>query len=138
VGMGEDFYITNEQEIPQVVASFRKYVENPMLMNIAVTTTSIEIYDISPSRIPIMMAERPIVLSGKWKGEKEGKRIAVIGAQANGEFWTSTMNFSVSFESHLFLRNTECTRERRSNSLSVGWKQNSCSRFLLEEPKSRN
>jgi Ca-activated chloride channel family protein len=72
-GMGEPFVITKPDEAPAMAEKFRKLVQSPVLTNIDADFEKFETYDVEPLSIPDVLADRPIVIFGKWKGRPEGK-----------------------------------------------------------------
>ncbi|MBA7525857.1 hypothetical protein ES705_18015 [subsurface metagenome] len=75
VGFGEPFIITNEQEAGQKAGKFRKYILHPVLTNIKVDFKGFDTYDVEPLGIPDVLAQRPVIIFGKWKGEAKGEII---------------------------------------------------------------
>lgn len=72
VGMGEPFVITKPEEAPAKAAAFRKMIESPVLTQIKVDFGDFETYDVEPRSIPDVLADRPIVMFGKWRGKPRG------------------------------------------------------------------
>jgi Ca-activated chloride channel family protein len=72
VGMGEAFVITKPEEAPIQARKFREYITSPVLTNIKLEFHGFETYDIEPLHIPDVLAERPIISFGKWKGNPTG------------------------------------------------------------------
>lgn len=72
VGMGEPFIITRPDEAQQKATKFRKLIESPVLTGITVDFDKFNAYDIEPPSIPDVMAQRPVILFGKWRGEPQG------------------------------------------------------------------
>jgi len=72
VGMGEPFIITRPDEAQQKATKFRKLIESPVLTGITVDFDKFKAYDIEPPSIPDVMAQRPVILFGKWRGEPQG------------------------------------------------------------------
>jgi Ca-activated chloride channel family protein len=73
MGMGESFVITDPQEAAEVSKKFRKLVESPVLTDITIDYQGFNAYDIEPLSIPDIMAERPVIVFGKYKGKPRGK-----------------------------------------------------------------
>jgi Ca-activated chloride channel family protein len=84
-GMGESFVVTQADEAAPAAAAFRRYVEAPVLTGIQVTWGGFQASDVEPRAIPDLMAQRPIVLQGKWTGEPKGT-ITVTGRTGRGRF----------------------------------------------------
>jgi len=72
VGMGEPFVITKPEEAPQKAARFRKLIQSPVLTGIQVDFGRFEVYDAEPQSIPDVLADRPVILFGKWRGRPRG------------------------------------------------------------------
>ena len=71
-GNGEPLFITNFQDTEKEVERFRNYINTPVLTRIKLESKGIEIYDVEPAGIPDLMAERPILIFGKYKGKAKG------------------------------------------------------------------
>ncbi|MFT3913132.1 MAG: VIT and VWA domain-containing protein [Anaeromyxobacteraceae bacterium] len=84
-GMGEAFVVTSASEAPPVAEAFRRYVASPVLTGIKVSYEGFEASDVEPHGIPDLLAERPIVVQGKWTGAAKG-RIRVTGTTGRGPF----------------------------------------------------
>ncbi|MGR9052326.1 MAG: VIT domain-containing protein [Gammaproteobacteria bacterium] len=85
-GAGEPFVVTSNQEAADVGARFRRYVEAPLLSNIQLRGEGLEVYDTEPSEIPVMLAERPIVVFGKYRRQIEGASLVLTGTAAGGSY----------------------------------------------------
>ncbi|HZX33049.1 MAG TPA: VIT domain-containing protein [Rhodocyclaceae bacterium] len=85
VGMGEPFVIASPTAAKGEAERFRKIIESPVLTGIRVRFDGFDAYDVEPSKVPDILAERPLVLFGKWRGKPEG-RIEVRGTAGQGEF----------------------------------------------------
>ena len=48
---------------------FRQYISEPLLTNIELNFNDFEAYDVLQQSIPDLMAARPLVIFGKYKGE---------------------------------------------------------------------
>ncbi|NIQ39785.1 MAG: AgmX/PglI C-terminal domain-containing protein [Proteobacteria bacterium] len=72
VGMGEPFVITKPEEAPQQAEKFRKLIQSPVLTGIQVDYGKFEVYDVEPPSIPDVLAERPVIVFGKWRGRPVG------------------------------------------------------------------
>lgn len=86
-GMGEPFVVTGSAEAPQKAARFRQLIEAPVLTDIGIDFDGFEAYDIVPSGIPDLLAERPVTIFGKWRGRPNGS-IAIRGKGGDGFFET--------------------------------------------------
>jgi Ca-activated chloride channel family protein len=88
VGMGEPFIITKPDEAPAQAERFRKMIQSPVLTNVKVTFNGLSTYDVEPASIPDVLAERPVIIFGKWRGKPQGK-IRLTGVTGNGTFTDS-------------------------------------------------
>jgi Ca-activated chloride channel homolog len=84
-GMGEPFVVTSEAEAPEVAAKFREYVQNPLLTDVRIKAEGFEIYDVEPGQLPDVLARRPVVLFGKWRGEPKGT-FELTGTNGQGSY----------------------------------------------------
>ena len=71
-GMGEPFIVTQEAEAPGVAEKFREYIETPLLTDIQIRTIGFDTYDVHPAHFPDLLAQRPVILFGKWRGPVTG------------------------------------------------------------------
>ena len=88
-GRGEPFVVTEPREAPLAAARFREYVRYPLLTGVDVSFEGFEAYDVEPASVPDVLAERPVLVQGKWLGEPRG-RIVVTGTTGAGRFEHAT------------------------------------------------
>ncbi|HEV8203059.1 MAG TPA: VIT and VWA domain-containing protein, partial [Pyrinomonadaceae bacterium] len=84
-GMGEPFIVTEESEAEAAAMKFREYIETPVLTDIQVRSIGFDTYDVNPMRFPDLLAQRPIILFGKWRGPVAGT-IELTGKTGQGDF----------------------------------------------------
>ena len=72
MGQGEPFVLTNPEQAPAQADKFREYIQNPVLTQIDLDIDGFKAYDIEPPSIPDVLAERPVIYFGKWKGDPKG------------------------------------------------------------------
>ncbi|HKV33044.1 MAG TPA: VIT and VWA domain-containing protein [Pyrinomonadaceae bacterium] len=89
-GMAEPFIVTDEGEAAGVGDKFREYVQSPVLTDIQVRANGFDVYDVNPTQFPDLLAQRPIILFGKWRGPVAGT-IELTGKNSQGIF-TSSVN----------------------------------------------
>jgi Ca-activated chloride channel family protein len=82
-GMGEPFIITKPAEAAEQAARFRKMIDSPVLTNVKLRIEGLDVYDVEPRQLPDLLAQRPLIVFGKWRGEAKGK-LVVDGNAANG------------------------------------------------------
>lgn len=87
-GMGEPFVVTEESEAPAIAAKFREYVQSPVLTDIQLWTSGFQTYDVNPIHLPDLLAQRPVILFGKWRGPVTGT-FELRGKTGRGEYATS-------------------------------------------------
>lgn len=73
VGMGEPFVITSQNGAYDEAEKFRQYIQSPVLTQITANFGDFEVYDVQPNSIPDVLAERPVMIYGKWKGKPKGE-----------------------------------------------------------------
>ncbi len=73
VGMGEPFVITRPEEAPAKAEAFRKLIQSPVLTQVKMNFGGFDAYDVEPMSIPDVLADRPVIIFGKWRGKAQGK-----------------------------------------------------------------
>jgi Ca-activated chloride channel family protein len=86
-GMGEPFIVGQESEAASVADKFREYIQTPVLTDIQIKTPGFETYDVHPTHFPDLLAQRPIILFGKWRGPVTGA-FELTGRSGRGDFVT--------------------------------------------------
>jgi Ca-activated chloride channel family protein len=84
-GIGESFIVLKPDEASKKADKFRRYIEQPVLTDISVKFHGFKTYDIAPEQIPDLMAQRPIIIFGKYAGAPKGK-IQIKGITGKGRF----------------------------------------------------
>jgi len=84
-GRGEAFVVLNPQQAAIEADRFRAYIEAPVLTRIRVAFRGFDAYDVDPPQVPDLFAQRPIVISGKFRGRPAGA-IDVEAISATGTF----------------------------------------------------
>ena len=72
IGMGEPFVITKPDQALITAKKFRKLIESPVLTGIKVDFGKFKAYDVEPPSIPDVLADRPVIVFGKWHGSPLG------------------------------------------------------------------
>lgn len=72
VGQSEPFVVLNPASADAEATRFRKYINNPVLTGIKTSYQGFQAYDVEPASLPDLMAERPLILFGKYKGKPQG------------------------------------------------------------------
>jgi len=73
VGMGEPFVVAKPEEASAVVQKCRAMIQSPVLTRGKVEFEGFDTYDVEPPSIPDVLAERPVIVFGKWRGHAQGK-----------------------------------------------------------------
>lgn len=86
-GQGEAFIVTRPDQAAAQAERLRRIVEAPVLTQVKARFEGLETYDVSPQHLPDVMAGRPVLLFGKWRGDgppPAGARLVVEGRAAEG------------------------------------------------------
>ncbi|MCD6497186.1 MAG: VWA domain-containing protein [Deltaproteobacteria bacterium] len=84
-GMGEPFVVLKPTEAGSKASKFRSYIQSPVLTEIKVAFSGTSVYDLSPKHVPDLLAKRPLVLFGKYRGNLAGS-VTVTGQTGEGAF----------------------------------------------------
>jgi Ca-activated chloride channel family protein len=87
-GMGEPFIVTEEAEAAAMATKFREYIQTPLLTDIQIRAIGFDTYDVNPAHLPDLMAKRPVILFGKWRGPIGGT-FELHGKTGHGDYITS-------------------------------------------------
>jgi Ca-activated chloride channel family protein len=85
VGMGEPFVITRPEEAAEKAETFRKLIKSPVLTGVKVDFGKFQVYDVEPPSIPDVLADRPVIVFGKWRGKPTG-HVEVRGTSGKGTY----------------------------------------------------
>jgi Ca-activated chloride channel homolog len=85
VGMGEPFVIAKPDEAQAKAERFRSMIQSPVLTQVKVDVKGFDAYDVEPLAIPDVLAERPVIVFGKWRSKAKGS-VAVSGITGEGRF----------------------------------------------------
>jgi len=82
-GKGEPFFVLNAGQGEAEAARLRAMIEQPLLTRIKVRFDGFDAYDVDPPQVPDLFAQRPIVVSGRFRGKAAG-RIEIEGLGSGG------------------------------------------------------
>ncbi|MDA0810960.1 MAG: VIT domain-containing protein [Verrucomicrobia bacterium] len=84
-GGGESFVVTRPAEAASMAQKLHAHISAPVLTDIEILYNGFEAYDVEPKSkgYPDVMAERPLVVWGKWHGSAGGN-IEVTGLRGDG------------------------------------------------------
>ncbi|QTD45477.1 VIT and vWA domain-containing protein [Ottowia testudinis] len=89
-GMGEPFIVTQPAEAKAQAERFRKLIESPVLTSVKAKFEGIDVYDVEPQALPDVLAERPVIVFGKWRDKAGGNgatpRVLIEGRAASGPY----------------------------------------------------
>jgi Ca-activated chloride channel family protein len=91
-GQGEAFVLTQPQQAALEAERFRAYVSTPALSQVRLQAQGFELYDVEPQALPDVLAERPVLCWGKWKGDPKGT-LTLSGMTGQGP-WHQTFEVS--------------------------------------------
>jgi Ca-activated chloride channel family protein len=72
VGVTEPIIVTDSEKAPEAAEKFRQYIQYPVLTNIETSYDGFEVYDVEPVSVPDVLAQRPVIIYGKWRGQPAG------------------------------------------------------------------
>ncbi len=84
-GQGEPFVVTKQAEAAADAERFRAYVSTPALCGVRLRAEGFDLYDLEPQALPDVLADRPVLCFGKWKGEAKGT-ITISGRTGRGDW----------------------------------------------------
>jgi Ca-activated chloride channel family protein len=84
-GMGESFVVSSPEECDAKATQFRTYIQSPVLTDIKVNYEGFKVYDLEPAHVPDVLAERPVIIFGKWNGNPTGT-IKISGKTGKEDF----------------------------------------------------
>jgi Ca-activated chloride channel family protein len=91
-GMGEPFIVSDETEAAATANKFREYIQTPVLTNIQIRANGFDTYDVQPTHFPDLLAQRPLILFGKWRGPITGQ-FQLTGKSGRGDY-VSTLDIA--------------------------------------------
>ncbi|MEP6947091.1 MAG: VIT domain-containing protein [Acidobacteriota bacterium] len=87
-GMGEPFIVEKASDAAAAAATFREYIQSPVLTDIQLKAVGFETYDVYPTHFPDLLAKRPIIMFGKWRGPVGGT-FELTGRTGQGPYSSS-------------------------------------------------
>ncbi|MBR9921567.1 MAG: VWA domain-containing protein [Bacteroidetes bacterium] len=85
IGQSEPLIITDPNEASAKADKFRQYLQSPVLTRIKVDYGKFEAYHKEPMAVPDVLAERPVIIYGKYRGNPQGE-IKLTGHTGNGKY----------------------------------------------------
>ena len=84
-GFSDPFVVMEPETAAENANKFKAYIQTPVLTNLSVDFKGMDVYDMTPARLPDLMGERPILLFGKYRGEATDQW-TISGENAKGKF----------------------------------------------------
>jgi len=84
-GSGEPFVVTHPDEAAANAEKFREYIREPVLTQIEVDYKGFTAYDIEPASVPDVLANRPVIVFGKYRGAAKGA-VEISGFSGTGNY----------------------------------------------------
>lgn len=84
-GAGEPFVVTDPGQANATAERLREYVRTPVLTDVKLAFDGFAAYDVEPNSLPDALAERPIVVQGKYRGDAKGF-VSLTGLTGKGGF----------------------------------------------------
>jgi Ca-activated chloride channel family protein len=82
-GRGEPFVVLKPAKAAAEAERLRAYIEQPVLAHVGVAFEGFHATEVSPAKLPDLLARRPVVLFGKYQGDPGGQ-VRVTGYQGGG------------------------------------------------------
>jgi Ca-activated chloride channel family protein len=84
-GMSEPLIVLDQTKADAEAEKFRQYINSPVLTQVKKDFSGFDVYDVEPVSIPDVLAERPVIIYGKYKGSAKGT-ITLKGKTGNGNY----------------------------------------------------
>ena len=91
-GQGEPFVVIDEGQAPDEAARFQSYISTPILTQVEAGFEGFDAYEVEPAFIPDMLADRPIVVFGKWRGAAAGT--VLLGGRTGAQAYSAQFDVS--------------------------------------------
>ena len=102
VGRAEAFVVTSSADAARKARQFSQYISAPALTNIRIEADGVELYDLEPAKVPDMLAQRPVMVIGKYRNAANDASIRLTGTGGKGkQSWTFPLNEAQSADSTL-------------------------------------
>jgi Ca-activated chloride channel family protein len=82
-GQGEPFIVARPEKASEEADKLRAMIDAPVLANVKVGFSGFDAYEVAPQSVPDLMARRPLVVYGKYRGSANGK-IEISGLSGGG------------------------------------------------------
>jgi Ca-activated chloride channel family protein len=90
-GQGEPFVVLRPEKAAAEAERLRAYIEQPVLTRVAVSFDGFPAAEVSPAKVPDLMARRPLVVMGQYHGDPAGQ-IKIAGLAGGGAAFSRTID----------------------------------------------
>ena len=77
--------VTSRKDAAQQAKRFNDYISAPALTNIRLEAEGVELYDLEPAKVPDMLAQRPVMVIGKYRNAATNASITLKGVSGLGD-----------------------------------------------------
>lgn len=92
-GHAESFVVSNEAAAKSEAERFRRYISAPLLTHIRVQGSKVELFDLEPAAQPDLLAERPVMVLGKYREAAAGATVELDGVAGDGpHHWSYSLS----------------------------------------------
>jgi Ca-activated chloride channel family protein len=84
-GRAEAFVVTDQSDAGRQAKRFNDYIAAPALTNIRLEADGVELYDLEPGEVPDMLAQRPVMVIGKYRNASDNASVTLKGVSGHGE-----------------------------------------------------
>jgi Ca-activated chloride channel homolog len=84
-GLGEPFVVLGPHKASAEAEKLRQMIDRPLLTDIQIRFGESGAYEVAPEKIPDLLALRPLLIYGKYKGDR-ATRIEITGRTGRGEW----------------------------------------------------
>jgi Ca-activated chloride channel family protein len=123
-GNGEPFILENFDESNAVAERLRTYIDRPLLTQVTLRPENLDAYDLEPNQVADLLAERPIIVVGRYRGPAQGAML-VSGVSGSGPYQAAVSPDASSISAQLSALRLLWARTRTQRLLdeqsSAGW-----------------
>jgi Ca-activated chloride channel family protein len=84
-GLGEPFVVLGPEKAAAEADKLRQMIDRPLLTDISLRFDDGSVYEVAPEKIPDLLAERPLLIYGKYRGDRPS-RIEITGRTGRGAY----------------------------------------------------
>ncbi len=89
-GQGEAFVVTKPDQAAAQAERLRRIIDSPVLTQVKARFEGLDVYDVQPAQLPDVLAGRPVLWFGKWRGSHNNAPGQAVNAQLVIEGQTAT------------------------------------------------